>query len=43
MHDEDNNDYKATIKRNTFESFVVSWADFLKQDSVTDIVIDSQS
>ena len=43
MHDEDNNDYKATIKRNTFEGFVVSWADFLKQDSVTDIVIDSQS
>ena len=43
IHDEDNNDYKATIKRNTFEGFVVSWADFLKQDSVTDIVIDSQS
>lgn len=40
VHDEDNNDYKATIRRNIFENFVVAWADFLKQDSATEIIID---
>ncbi|KAA0915572.1 DUF5376 family protein [Psychrobacter sp. ANT_WB68] len=41
IYDEDNNDFKATIKRNIFEKFVVAWANFLKQDSITDIVVDS--
>lgn len=39
MYDEGNNDFKATIERNVFEKFVVAWKNFLKQDSITDIVI----
>ena len=39
MYDEGNNDFKATIEMNVFEKFVVAWKNFLKQDSITDIVI----
>ncbi|MGE6474850.1 DUF5376 family protein [Psychrobacter sp. NPDC078631] len=40
IYDEDNNDFKATVKKDVFEKFIVAWLDFLRQDYSLEIIID---
>jgi len=40
IYDEDNNDFKATVKKDVFEKFIAAWLDFLRQDYSLEIIID---
>jgi hypothetical protein len=40
IYDEDNNDFKATVKKDVFEKLIVAWLDFLRQDYSLEIIID---
>lgn len=40
IYDEENNDFKATVKKDIFEKLIVAWVDFLRQDYSLEIIID---